>query len=144
MQCPQGSRSDPAEGETRLLDDATLDAAVGGQADQGVVAVAAGELVEPRAPGEPDGRHDDGGHDLTLREIRSIDAAEEFHRGDLALDTPPRYADDGIDTEETGRQFGCWICQGDATAEGATSADSPVTDIGHSLRDERGVACNER
>jgi hypothetical protein len=40
------NRADAAEGETRTLDDTTLDAAVGGQADQRVVPVTAGQLSE--------------------------------------------------------------------------------------------------
>src|SRR5262249_6557109 len=43
-------RADAAEGKTRLADDAVVHATVRGEADEGAVAVAPGELIEARAP----------------------------------------------------------------------------------------------
>src|SRR5262245_3254107 len=101
-----GYGADAAESETRLADHAVVHPAVRGEAHEGIVAVAAGQLGEARAPARTRHRYRHRRHDLALAQIGGIDAVEKARDGDLARASRTGNAHHGVEGEETRGQLG--------------------------------------
>jgi hypothetical protein len=111
-----------------------------GEADQGVVAVPARELLERRAATCVVPWEFGCDEQLPGAEIRFIQALEKRACRHPSLPEPARDHEARIQREAARRQLGRGIGERDATAERAAVAHGGVGDVGHRLRDERQMA----
>ncbi len=114
-------------------------ARAGGEADDGVIAVAARQFGETGARVLARRRHANGGQHI-LRPERGLEQTlEKILRPYGALALGPGRVDFGVERQQAGRQFGGRVGEGDRAPERATVADGGMTDMRYGARDQRRV-----